>query len=78
MKDTRVVTFGRTVREIRKAKGLSQESFAHASGVDRSYMGHIERGQKNITLSKIYQIADGLGMTVVELFQAVQASQEKE
>ncbi|WP_331351993.1 helix-turn-helix transcriptional regulator [Cellvibrio sp. UBA7671] len=77
MKDARIVAFGRTVRELRTAKGITQEAFAHTSGLDRSYFGHIERGSKNVTLRMIYQIADGLGMTVVELLQAVQDNQEK-
>lgn len=77
MNDARIITFGRTLREIRKAKGLSQEAFANISGVDRSYMGHIERGRKNVTLGMIYQIADGLGMTIVELLQAVEDNQAR-
>jgi transcriptional regulator with XRE-family HTH domain len=77
MKDARIVAFGRTVRELRTEKGITQEAFAYLSGVDRSYFGHIERGRKNVTLRMIYQIADGLGMTVVELLQAVQDNQEK-
>jgi transcriptional regulator with XRE-family HTH domain len=77
MKDARIVAFGQTVRELRVAKGITQEGFAHLSGVDRSYFGHIERGRKNVTLGMIYQIADGLGMTAAELLQAVQDNQEK-
>jgi transcriptional regulator with XRE-family HTH domain len=71
MKDIRLAAFGRTVREIRKAQGLSQEAFADKAGIDRSYMGHIERGEKNITLSKIYEIADALNMAVSDLFRAI-------
>ncbi len=77
MKDTRLVGFGLTIRELRKAKGLSQEAFADAAGLDRSYMGHIERGEKNITLSKVYQIAGALNMTVADIFLAVQANCEQ-
>ncbi|MEY8199553.1 MAG: helix-turn-helix transcriptional regulator [Gammaproteobacteria bacterium] len=68
MKDSRLVNFGEKIREIRKAKGLSQEAFADLANIDRSYMGHIERGMQNITLTKIYQISDALDVTIVELF----------
>lgn len=60
MKDPRLVAFGEKVRQIRKEKGLSQEALADLAGIDRSYMGHIERGDQNITLTKIHQIADAL------------------
>ena len=67
MKDPRLVSFGEKVRQIRKKKGLSQEAFADLAGIDRSYMGHIERGDQNITLTKIHQIADALEVPVVNL-----------
>jgi transcriptional regulator with XRE-family HTH domain len=67
MKDPRLVTFGEKVRQIRKEKGLSQEALADLAGIDRSYMGHIERGDQNITLTKIHQIADALEIPVVNL-----------
>lgn len=60
MKDPRLVAFGKRVRHIRKEKGLSQEALADLAGIDRSYMGHIERGDQNITLTKIFQIAKAL------------------
>lgn len=76
MKNMRLAAFGRAVREFRKAQGLSQEAFADKAGIDRSYMGHIERGEKNITLSKIYEIADALNVTVSELFQSIPINQK--
>ncbi|MDD2582031.1 MAG: helix-turn-helix transcriptional regulator [Desulfuromonadaceae bacterium] len=69
MKDPRLVDFGNKVREIRKEKGLSQEALAALADIDRSYMGHIERGEKNITLTKIYQISEALNVDLVVLFQ---------
>jgi len=72
MKDLHQAAFGKAIRELRKEKGLSQEAFADLAGIDRSYMGHIERGEKNVTLTKIYQLSDALGITVVELFGRVQ------
>jgi transcriptional regulator with XRE-family HTH domain len=74
MKDLHQVAFGKAVRELRKERGLSQEAFADLAGIDRSYMGHIERGEKNVTLTKIYQLSDALGITVLELFKRIEAN----
>ncbi len=60
MRDPRLVVFGARVRVIRKKKGLSQEGLSNLAGIDRSYMGQIERGEINLTLTKIYQIANAL------------------
>lgn len=68
MKDNRLVRFGEKVRQLRKQKCLSQEALADLAGIDRSYMGHIERGEQNITLTKIHQIADALEVSVTVLF----------
>lgn len=67
MKDPRLIAFGERVRQIRKEKGLSQEALADLAGIDRSYMGHIERGDQNITLTKIYQISEALRVSVSDL-----------
>ena len=63
-KDKRMVAFGKRVREVRKSKGISQEKLAEMAGIDRSYMGNIERGEKNITLKKIYEICDALQIDI--------------
>lgn len=60
--------FGERVRELRKEKGLSQEALALASDLDRTYIGGVERGERNISLINIYKIAGALGVTVRELF----------
>lgn len=62
--DERVKLFGQKVRQIRKSKGISQESLAELAGIDRSYMGNIERGEKNITLKKAYEICDALEIDI--------------
>ena len=49
--------FGEKIKELRSKKGISQEKLAFDIGVDRSYMGFIERGERNPTLSKIRKIA---------------------
>lgn len=62
-----IVAFGQRVREVRKAKGISQEKLAELAGIDRSYMGNIERGEKNVTLKKVYEICDALDIDIKDL-----------
>ncbi len=61
------VLFGRRVRQLRNAKGVSQEAFAHTIKIDRSYFGSIERGERNVSLENICLIADGLGVAPAQL-----------
>ncbi|MGP5231767.1 helix-turn-helix domain-containing protein [Psychrobacter celer] len=65
--DERMIAFGKRVREMRKSKGISQERLAEMAGIDRSYMGNIERGEKNITLKKAYEICDALEIEIQDL-----------
>ena len=60
--------FGEAVRNVRTAIGLTQEELADRSGLDRSYIGGVERGERNPTLTVIEKIAEGLGITLAELF----------
>jgi transcriptional regulator with XRE-family HTH domain len=60
--------FGERVRELRKQKGLSQEALALSCELDRSYIGGVERGERNISLLNIQKIADALGISPRELF----------
>jgi transcriptional regulator with XRE-family HTH domain len=60
--------FGQEVQRLRKQKGFSQESFAHEVGVHRTYMGFIERGERNPTLLNLYKISRALDLTLHELF----------
>ncbi|HYI63674.1 MAG TPA: helix-turn-helix transcriptional regulator [Allosphingosinicella sp.] len=60
--------FGARVRQLRKAKKLSQEALALESGLDRSYVGKIERGESNVALVNIHRIADALKLDAAELF----------
>ena len=53
-------TVGRNLRAYREAKGLSQEAFADVLGVHRTYMGGIERGERNLTLRSLERIAERL------------------
>ncbi|MGD1087364.1 MAG: helix-turn-helix transcriptional regulator [Verrucomicrobiota bacterium] len=61
--------FGERVRTLRRAKGLSQEALAEAADLDRSYIGSVERGERNISLQNIVKIASGLGVSTSELFK---------
>ena len=60
--------FGQRVREVRTKKGLSQEALALACELDRSYIGGVERGERNISLLNIRKIADALGVSPREFF----------
>jgi transcriptional regulator with XRE-family HTH domain len=59
---------GAKIRDIRKAKGLSQEQLGELAGFHYSYIGGIERGEKNISLSNIQKVADALDIDISELF----------
>jgi transcriptional regulator with XRE-family HTH domain len=69
--DDILARFGRKVRGLRQAKGLSQEAFAAECGLDRTYMGGIERGERNVALRNIEVIANSLGITLSDLFDEV-------
>ena len=62
-----LISFGERVREIRKEKGLSQEELAHKADLHRTYIGMIERAEKNITLLNIEKIANALEVNINEL-----------
>ena len=59
---------GKRIRELRKAKGYSQESFARKSGIDRTYIASVEAGKRNISIDNIKKIADALNVTLHDLF----------
>lgn len=61
--------FGEKLRSIRKKGGLSQETLALACQLDRTYIGGVERGERNISLLNINKIADALGVSPRELLE---------
>jgi putative transcriptional regulator len=67
--------FGRAVRSLRETAGYSQEGFADAIGVHRTYMGTLERGKANPTLDMIARIAGGLRLSLAKLFEAVEGGE---
>lgn len=62
------VLFGKRIRQLRMQKGLSQEELGYEAGLHRTYIGQIERAEKNITLKNIAKIAKELDVNVSELF----------
>jgi transcriptional regulator with XRE-family HTH domain len=63
-----LISFGERVRELRKEKGLSQEELSFKTGLHRTYIGMIERAEKNITLTNIEKIAKALDIDIKNLF----------
>ena len=60
-------TVGRNLRAYRQARGLSQEAFADVLGVHRTYMGGIERGERNLTLKSLERIAERIDLDPLAL-----------
>jgi transcriptional regulator with XRE-family HTH domain len=59
------------VRQLRSRRSLSQEDFADHTGIHRTYIGGIERAERNVTLATVERIADAFGIDPVELLRAV-------
>jgi transcriptional regulator with XRE-family HTH domain len=70
MEDIRA-RFGKTIRQRRHKLGVSQETFADLCGLDRTYLGGIERGERNVALVNIEKIARALRISLNELFRGV-------
>ena len=68
MKREVLLKFGQKVREERDRLGLSQEELASRAGVHRTYIGMIERAEKNITLQNIEKIAKALDLKIADFF----------
>lgn len=67
MKNSIIIRFGKRVRQERTKRDLSQEQLAELANVHRTYVGMVERGEKNITLFNIERIAKALKISVSEL-----------
>lgn len=70
MKDL-ALEFGIKLRETRELLGISQDDLALKSGIDRSYIGRIERGEVNISLEKVYKLSSALSCSPCELLPHV-------
>ena len=76
MSDTLLERFGHTVRERRLDRNLSQEDLADLCCLHRTYISDIELGKRNVSLTNIEKVAIALGITLSELFQEVEKSDE--
>ena len=63
-----IISFGLKVKELRKQKNISQEKLAELAGLHRTYIGMIERGEKNLTILNIEKIAFALNVKIIDLF----------
>ena len=63
--------FGNKVRVLRTARGMSQEALAQKSGLHRTYIGGIERGERNISLINIEKIAKALDLSLVDIVDGI-------
>jgi len=61
------LAYGRALREVRLKRGISQERLAHLSGLDRTYVSGIERGERNPSLTNILKLVDALDISLSEL-----------
>jgi transcriptional regulator with XRE-family HTH domain len=68
------IRFGKRIKELRQAQGMTQEALAKKLGLDRSYMGFLERGERNPSLEVIIKIAKALGQEPDELLRQSKAS----
>jgi len=64
-----LVKFGKKIREVRAERGLSQEALADIANIHRTYIGMVERAEKNITLLNIQKLAKALKIDIRDLFE---------
>ncbi len=64
-----LVSLGKTIRQIRLPKGISQEKLALLAEVDRSYVGRVERGDNNVAVLTLARLATALDLTIAKLMQ---------
>jgi transcriptional regulator with XRE-family HTH domain len=62
---------GKRIRKLRSRKGWSQEEFAAVSGLHRTYIGAVERGEKNLTISTLQTVAKTLNTSIAQLFRGI-------
>lgn len=63
----RLLTFGARVREMRVAAGMSQEDLAERTSLHRTYIGSVERGERNLAIGNCYALADALNVPLREM-----------
>lgn len=77
MNDNILAIFGSAIRKIRTDKGMSQEQLAFKAGLHRTYIGSIERGEKNISLINIEKLASGLDCSISYIISKMEGNNEK-
>ncbi|TLY46759.1 MAG: helix-turn-helix transcriptional regulator [Gammaproteobacteria bacterium] len=77
MREDPRVLFGRRLAQLRRENGWSQEKLSLESGIARSYLGGVERGQRNIALVNICRLAETLRIPMAELFNFSQRPEQK-
>ena len=70
--DGRLAKLGKAIRAVRHERGLSQEALADAAGIDRSHMGKIERGERNVSVLNVARVSDALGVTIASLMASAE------
>lgn len=70
-KQSNLIKVGEKIRELRKERDFSQENFAAVAGLGRTYMGRVERGEQNISIQNLIQIAFALKVEVGELIPSL-------
>lgn len=65
-----IVSFGLRVRELRKAKGISQEGLAFDADIDRTYMNSVENGKRNVSIKNVEKILQALDVSFSEFFNS--------
>ncbi len=63
---------GKRIRELRKETGLSQEKFAAKIGMDRTYYASVELGKRNISIINLEKIAQGLNISLYDMFNGIE------
>lgn len=63
--------FGLRIKTLRKERGISQKTFAMMIGINQAYLSGIENGRRNVSFDNIAKIADGLGLSLEELFRTM-------
>jgi transcriptional regulator with XRE-family HTH domain len=67
-----LINFGNKLKEIRRERQLSQEKLAEESGLHRTYIGGVERGERNPTLTTLKKLADALNISLEELLKGIE------
>ncbi len=74
MNDDILKRFGLTIKRLRESKGISQEKLGEISDLHRTYIGMIERAERNITLKNIEKLAKALGTDISKIFEELEST----